>query len=78
MKTASLVGVAILAALIAYCLRQPAIRARAMPSGRRAPDFPPDRDGEIAPTMASPEARTPGSAPASYPPYDEADPSVRH
>jgi hypothetical protein len=38
----------------------------------------PDRDGEIAPAMASPETRTPGAAPAPYPPYQEPDPSVRH
>jgi hypothetical protein len=79
MKTGSLVGVAILAAFITYCLRQPAARTRPSRAGARVPEPLPDRDGETEPTMASPAALTPGSAPSSaYPPYHEADPSVRH
>jgi hypothetical protein len=76
MKTGSLLGVALLAAFITYCFRQPAA-ARALPAREpmpRALESPPDRDGEIEPTVASPAARTPGSAP----PYLEGDPTVRH
>jgi len=71
MKTGSLLGVALLAAFITYCFRQPAA-ARSLSA--RAPETAPDRDGEMEPTMASPAARTPGSVP----PYHEGDPSVRH
>jgi len=71
MKTASLLGVALLAALITYCLRRAATRA--VPARQPAPRLP-DRDGATAPTMASPAARTPGSVP---PPH-EGDPTVRH
>ena len=78
MKTGSLLGVAILAAFITYCLCQRATRL--LPALARLPEQEPlpDRDGEIAPAMASPETRTPGAAPAPYPPYQEPDPSVRH
>ena len=71
MKTGSLLGVALLAAFVTYCFRQPA-GARSL--SVRAPETAPDRDGEMEPTMASPAARTPGSVP----PYHEGDPSVRH
>jgi len=71
MKTGSLLGVALLAAFITYCFRQPA--AARNPSVR-APETAADRDGEMEATMASPAARTPGSVP----PYHEGDPSVRH
>jgi len=76
MKTASLVGVALLAALITYCLRQPgaARNVRLARPAPRAPELPPDRDGELEPTMASPAARTPGSLPSHH----EGDPTVRH
>jgi hypothetical protein len=76
MKTGALLGVALLAAFIAYCFRQPAAAdgLRAPGLVPRGPETLPDRDGETDPTMASPAARTPGSVP----PYHEGDPSVRH
>ena len=76
MNTGSLLGVAMLAAFITFCFRQPA-NPRGLPSRAplpRALEPLPDRDGEMEPTAASPAARTPGSAP----PHLEGDPTVRH
>jgi hypothetical protein len=75
MKTASLLGVALLAAFVTYCLSQAAAPRRARsPLPPRDFEPLPDRDGETEPTIASPAARTPGSVP----PYHGGDPTVRH
>jgi len=76
MKTGSLLGVALLAAFITYCFRQPAAaRGLGVPEpAPRALEPLPDRGGQTEPTAASSAARTPGSAP----PHHEGDPTVRH
>lgn len=78
MKTGSLLGVALLAAFITYCFRQPAAARALSEAGALPPPMPEPLaargDGETQPTMASPVARTPGFAP----PYHEGDPTVRH
>jgi hypothetical protein len=74
MKTASLLGVAMLAALVTYCFTRTAPAAGRTPKPARDVEPLPDRDGEMEPTLAARAARTPGSGP----PYLEGDPGVRH
>jgi hypothetical protein len=74
MKTASLLGVAVLAAFVTYCFTRTAPSRVPAPMPPRDVEPPPGRDGETEPTMASRAAHTPGSVP----PYREGDPTVRH